>query len=147
MLSIYFGHLDDELGIADGWFDNQLDDKYYCTEFSKRVVSEIDNSEIINENMVVSPVLGGIPITDISSGSKGLIIMKYTDRMVNLVSLGDNCIPLLLEIAHEKPDMSLVSARYVNFYKFGWEEKILVLNSNQIVHSQSELFDAYLKVK
>lgn len=143
MLKIYFGHTEDELSIADGWFDNQLSDEYYCTEFSKRVIKEIDNSEVVNENMVLSLVLGGIPITDISSGAKGLIVMKYTDKAVNLVSLGDNCIPLLLEILAEDDERCLVSARFVSLYRYGWKKPILVLNNNTVVNNHIELIKAY----
>lgn len=146
MLKIYFGHIEDELHIADGWFDNQLDDAYYCTAFSKRVIKEIDKSDVINESMVMSPILGGIPITSVSSGAKGLIVMKYTDQSVNLVSIGDNCIPLLIEIISDNPERCLVSSRFVSLYEYGWNEKILVLNNNTIVNNHMELLKTYLDI-
>lgn len=101
-LNVYFGEMPNELAIADGWFDNQLPDEYYVTDFSKRVIKTIDKSDVINENMVESLVLGCIPMTSISRGSKGLILYRYTDKIVNLVSLGDNCIPILLDILKKK---------------------------------------------
>ena len=144
MLSIYFGCMKDELRTADGWFDNQLPDEYYVTEFSKKVIKDIDNSEVVNENTVISPVLGAIPMTAISSGSKGVIVMRYTDKVVNLVSLGDNCITVLLSILNYK-DLIVSSLRFVDFYKYGYRGDILVLNDNTIVKTPLELFEKYSK--
>lgn len=144
MLSIYFGCMDNELRTADGWFNNQLPEEYYTTDFSKRVVKKIDNSEILSNNTVDSPVLGIIPITGVSSGSKGVIVLMYTDMVVNLVSLGDNCIPSLLEILDHK-DLVVSSLRFVDFYKFGYTGEIKVLNDNTVVNNSLDLFRKFRK--
>ncbi len=142
MLNIYFGSMEGELRTADGWFNNQLPDEYYTTEFSKKVINDIDKSEVLSINAVNSPVLGVIPITGISSGSKGVIVSRYTDKVVNLVSLGDNCIPSLLRILKEK-DLTVSSLRFVDFYKHGYRGAINILNDNSTVSNSLELFNKY----
>lgn len=144
-LNVYFGEMPNELVVADGWFDNQLPDEYYVTDFSKRVIKTIDKSDVINENMVESPVLGCIPMTSISRGSKGLILYRYTDKIVNLVSLGDNCIPILLDILKERGTLTVSTERLVDFYEFGYVGEINILNDNSVVYSAKELFKKYLE--
>lgn len=144
-LYVYFGEMTNELAIADGWFDNQLPDEYYVTDFSKRVIKTIDKSDVINENMVDSPVLGCIPMTSISSGAKGLILYRYTDKIVNLVSMGDNCIPFLLDILKERGTLTVSTERLVDFYEFGYVGEINILNDNSVVSNSKELFKKYLE--
>lgn len=144
-LYIYFGEMPNELAIADGWFDNQLPDEYYVTDFSKRVIKTIDKSDVINENMVDSPVLVCIPMTSISRGAKGLILYRYTDKIVNLVSMGDNCIPILLDILKERGTLTVSTERLIDFYEFGYVGEINILNDNSVVFNSKELFKKYLE--
>lgn len=146
-LYVYLGEMPNELVVADDWFDNQLPDEYYVTDFSKRVIKTIDKSDVINENMVESPVLGCIPMTSISRGSKGLILYRYTDKIVNLVSLRDNCIPLLLDILKEKGTLTVSTERLVDFYEFGYIGEINILNDNSVVSNAKELFEKYLEFR
>ena len=142
MLNIYFGSMEGELRTADGWFDNQLPDEYYTTEFSKKVIKDIDKSDVLSVNAVDSPILGIIPITGISSGSKGVIVLRYTDKVVNLVSLGDNCVRSLLSILEEK-ELTVSSLRFVDFYKYGYQGDINILNDNSTVSNSLDLFNKY----
>lgn len=144
-LYVYFGEMPNELAIADGWFDNQLPDEYYVTDFSKRVIKVIDKSTVINENMVDSHVLGCIPMTSISSGAKGLILYRYTDKIVNLVSMVDNCMPILLDILKEMGTLTVSTERLVDFYEFGYAGKINILNDNSVVYNAKELFKKYME--
>lgn len=142
MLNIYFGSMEGELRTADGWFDNQLPDEYYTTEFSKKVIKDVDKSDVLSVNVVDSPILGIIPITGISSGSKGVIVLRYTDKVVNLVSLGDNCVRSLLSILEEK-ELTVSSLRFVDFYKYGYQGDINILNDNSTVSNSLDLFNKY----
>ena len=142
MLNIYFGSMEGELRTADGWFDNQLPDEYYTTEFSKKVIKDVDKSDVLSVNAVDSPILGIIPITGISSGSKGVIVLRYTDKVVNLVSLGDNCVRSLLSILEEK-ELTVSSLRFVDFYKYGYQGDINILNDNSTVSNSLDLFNKY----
>ena len=142
MLNIYFGSMEGELRTADGWFDTQLPDEYYTTEFSKKVIKDIDKSDVLSVNAVDSPILGIIPITGISSGSKGVIVLRYTDKVVNLVSLGDNCVRSLLSILEEK-ELTVSSLRFVDFYKYGYQGDINILNDNSTVSNSLDLFNKY----
>mgnify|MGYP004458065591 FL=1 len=144
MLNVYFGSIVGELRVADGWFDNQLSDKYYVTEFSKKAIKNIDKSEVICEDAIMSPVFGIAPITAISGGAKGVIVLRYTDKIVNLVSVGDNCITELLSILEFK-DLTVSSLRFVDFYKYGYTGVITILNDDTTVNNSLELFNKYRK--
>lgn len=61
MLNIYFGIMEGELRTADGWFDNQLPDEYYTTEFSKKVIKDVDKSDVLSVNVVDSPIFWNNP--------------------------------------------------------------------------------------
>lgn len=146
MLSVYFGNMQGELYTADGWFDNQLDEQLLLTEFSKKAVRDIDKSEVVSENLIESPVLGAIPPRMLSGGVKAVIVLRYTDRVVNLCAMGDNCIPSLLEILHFK-DLTVSACRFVDFYKFGYRGAVRVLNDDSEAENSLELFDKYIEYR
>lgn len=108
-LSVYFGHLDDELYYVDSYFDNCYEEDWFTSELAKNILKGIDRVYEINglsftarhfvddKPVVISP-------DKLSSGTKALLILLNTDEQYVCVSrCGDNCILYLLEIAKEKP--------------------------------------------
>lgn len=144
MLNLYFGDREDALYSGDGWFDHQLDKQYITTDFSKRVIKDIDNSEVYGENLVISPIFGGIPPRDISGGSKALITLMYTDKIFSLTAFGENCYPYILEIASTK-DITLCNDSIVTLFEFGTLDKVHILNDDSFVYSDRELIDKYIE--
>mgnify|MGYP001036465784 CR=1 FL=1 len=61
MLNVFIGSMKDAKHSGDGWFDNQLAPACLLTDFSKRVIREIDSSTVIDRNLIQSDVLGSIP--------------------------------------------------------------------------------------
>lgn len=144
MLSVYIGKKPNEIGHAGGWFDHQLDLNVINQEFSKRVIRDIDKSEVINENTVKSSKLGIIPITKISSGAKAVIVMKYTNEVVDSAYFGDNCIKYVVEIAREK-ELVISMLRFINVFEYGYRGQIKILNNGSYVDNAMDLFNAYLE--
>lgn len=145
MLKIWIGELNDNKYIETPsiYFDNVYEDAWMQDEFSKRVIKEIDQSELIDVDCVKSPVLGMIPITRIAGGSKTLILMKNDqEHIFNASSCGDNCAKWILDIAKEV-DLTI---RLGHIMEFPEDIEAMILNTNTRVCGFGEYVREYLKV-
>lgn len=142
MLSIYFGDYPGENYIdnPDLYFDNTYEDEWLEDKRSKEMVKDIDRSELISPNLVVSPVLGSIPVTRLSGGVKTLIQIDHDSAHVyNASACGDNCAGWLLRIGQEK-DIIVRMGHMMHFENCGIEQlSIRIDNTGEIVHSQYDL--------
>lgn len=66
----------------------------------ERIIKEVDNSVLLNDLTIESPVLGLIGLNEISGGAKSLILM-YTrpDLVMRTAHMGDNCAKSLKFVA------------------------------------------------
>lgn len=69
--------LDSPSRVFDGiyykeWFDEEL---------VKKMVKDIDKTDVLAKDKLVSEVLGDISVTKLSSGVKGLILMLYEEEL------------------------------------------------------------------
>ena len=115
------------------------------------MVKDVDRSELIGPNLVISPVLGSIPITRLSGGVKTLIQVDHDPHHVyNASACGDNGAKWLLRIGEDK-DVLVRLGHMMHFERnaqmqAGPDEKsdrkpltIRIANTGEIVHSQAEL--------
>lgn len=90
----------------DTWFDSYYKKDWLNTDFSKTVIRSIDKSDHIKDNLIESPVLGAIPPTELSSGCKTVLMMRYFDIEKEYVwwggSCGQNCAEWIYEVSKEK---------------------------------------------
>ncbi len=99
MVTVYFELERKDVVLTSPYFNNSYTDDW-LDDWAKRVVREVDKSELISAELVKSPVLGPITIRDISHGSKALIMMKSDKTVIsNANSCGDNCASLLAELS------------------------------------------------
>ena len=84
MLNIIFGDYKESNYISnpDIYFDNTYLDKWLESELAKKIVKDIDKSDLVGPNLVISPVLGSIPVTRISGGAKTLIQIAFDDSHI-----------------------------------------------------------------
>lgn len=141
MINIYFGHLKDELLSCSDYFDDWVVGDCLNEDFPKRVVSEVDKNELVNPNLVISPVLGAIPVSDISGGAKSLITLMFTDKIVSLSAMGDNCFPLLWQLGEEK-DITVTCSSFRDLYAYG-KGYLKVMNTNKIISDDESFRQAY----
>lgn len=79
----------------------------FMQDYCKRVVREIDGSEIISPNIVESPWLGSIPPYQLSGSGSTLIVLyiqcknNQHDFYFRSSHIGDKCVPLLFELASQ----------------------------------------------
>ena len=153
MLSIFFGKYrgSEYIENPDLYFDNTYADEWLTDERSKEMVKDVDRSDLIGPNLVISPVLGSIPITRLSGGVKTLIQVDHDPHHVyNASACGDNCAKWLLRIGEDK-DVLVRLGHMMHFERnaqmqAGPNEKsdrkpltIRIANTGEIVHFQAEL--------
>ena len=140
MLSIYFGEYPGENYIEnpDLYFDNTYEDEWLEDKRSKCMVNDVDRSELVGPNLVISPVLGSIPVSRLSGGVKTLIQIDHDpEHIYNASACGDNCAGWLLKIGRDKD----ILVRLGHMMHFGKDTafNIRIANTGEIVHSQKEL--------
>ena len=147
MLSIYFGTYkgDNYINNPDLYFDNTYEDEWLNDPVSKQMVKDIDRSELVSPNLVISPVLGSIPVSRLSGGVKALIqINNDKDHVYNASACGDNCVPWLLKISEEK-DVFVRLGHLMRFPNKGF--RIRIVNNNEIVDTWRNLVHSVLSEK
>lgn len=85
MLSIYFGDgLDGVVMNPDVIFNNQYEPSWISQELSKKMILDVDKSEVLGEYCIMSPILGQIPPQMLSGGVKTLMLMENRpDKVFN----------------------------------------------------------------
>lgn len=136
MLNIYFGDMPEAIYNTGVYFKNTFQKEWICDDFAKRVIKGVDKSEVIDANLIKSPVLGMIPPTLLSGGTKTLLLIKNKPDMVfNASTCGDNCAKYILEIA--KTQDITINLRHI--MRFGKRFKANVLNENVIVDNMEQM--------
>lgn len=142
MLKVWLGNLDENENYVyntSAYFNINYEPEWINSEFSRSVIRDIDKSEVINDFVIKSPVLGAIPPEKIAGGTKTLILMKFdTDgKIFNASTCGDNCAKWILEIANEK-DLTIRLGHLMGFRE---PFKILILNTGNIVRTMDEFIE------
>ena len=148
MLQMWFGSADDGiLWNPDTWFEDE-GYTFLNTDFSKRVIKDIDDCTYIADRVVDSSVLGVIPAVWLSSGSKTAIMLMYSSNPVDANYVGDNVVKYIREIGLEK-DIVIVSGFILGIYfkELGGYDgyPMKVLNTNHVIHSGEEFFYEFEK--
>lgn len=144
MLSIFFGRYEAENYIdnPDLFFDNTYEDAWLEDAQSKQMVSDIDQSELVGPNLVISPVLGSISINRLSGGVKTLILIAHDPHHVyNASACGDNCASWLLKIGSQQ-DVLVRLGHLMHFTDEPFE--ITIANTGAVVHTQKELVSSVI---
>lgn len=119
------------------YFKNSYDKAWLMDDFAKKVIKQVDRSEVVDAEAIKSPVLGIIPPTSLSGGAKTLLLIKNCpDLVFNASTCGDNCAKLILEMA-KKQDITINLRHIMNFGKGRFSAKIL--NDGRTVNSMEEL--------
>lgn len=146
MLNIIYGDVENSIYNTSVYFKNCYESEWLETELVKKMIKDVDDSEVLSGECIKSPVLGQIPPERLSGGVKTLIlILNEPDKIFNASKCGDNCAKWLLEIGKIK-DVTINLRHMMNFGKdVKFEARIE--NGGEIVHSMRELIpiaSAYL---
>lgn len=108
MLLVYFKPRKNVIIRASAAFNHRYSEEWLVTDIGKRIVREIDKSEVLDKGAAIrSDVLGVISPERLSGGTKALFLARFKDDFISSICFGDNCSELLLQISEEK-DVKLV---------------------------------------
>lgn len=137
MLKVIFGDLEKAVYNTSVYFDNTYGEDWLTDELSKKIILDIDKSEVVGAKCINSPVLGPITPTKLSGGTKTLILINNVPEIIfNASTCGDNCAMWLLRMGREK-DITINLRHIMDFGDDPFD--IFIVNTNQIVHTMKEL--------
>ncbi len=137
MLNIYFGDMPESIYNTNVYFNNTYKDRWITTPFSKEVIKAVDQSEVIDEKTILSPVFGNMSPKKLSGGVKTILLIAYDKtKIFNASTCGDNCAVWILKMAEKKK--VVINLRHLMDFGKG-EFKIKVLNTGKIVKNMGEL--------
>lgn len=122
MLKVIFGNVSlnwkGSIRHTSEYFDNMYEPNWLSSEYAKHIIRTIDKSEYIDGEYIQSPVLGGISPRDLSTGCKTLLILlNEPDKIVTGDRMGDNCFPILLDMAKSR-DLTVTLCHFVNLKQY-----------------------------
>ena len=144
MLRVWFGDRENVIYNTSVFFKNKYNPEWLVDDFARKIIADVDYSEVIDVNTIKSPVLGTISPLQLSGGVKALILMKHMPgKIFNASNCGDNCAKWLLELG-QKQDFTVNLYHIMNFGEGDFD--IRILNHNKlIVHNMQEFLNAGVK--
>ena len=137
MLSVFYGDMNEAIYNTSVYFKNTFRNEWLTDPFIIDMIKNIDNSEVLGNGAIKSPVLGVIAPYTLSGGVKTLILIyKESDKIFNASNCGDNCAKWLLKIGEEK-NITINLRHLMDFGDNGY--KIHVLNDDIIATNRREL--------
>lgn len=143
MLNIYFGDMPGAIYYNPIYFDNTYEEEWITDDFSRKVIKDIDESEVLGPNCIKHPIFGQIPTTHISGGTKSLILMNYTDKVFNATMCGDNCAKWIIDIASRK-DLT-ITLHHIMDFGAGLKFNAKILNSGKTIRNNREYVGEAIK--
>lgn len=141
MLKIHFGSLNNEVYVADPYFDTYFKKEWLEDEFNKKMILDVDKSKVVAPNVIESPILGTIPPQWLSGGVKALICMNSDKNgfIFNGTNCGDNCAKWILKIAENK-DLTITLHHFLDLWYEDIEPitQIYIINTDKFVNTLDE---------
>lgn len=138
MLTIKYGDAENGIYNTNVYFKNTYEPEWIESELAKRIIKDVDDSDVLSGECIKSPVLGQIPPERLSGGVKTLLLMlNEPDKIFNASTCGDNCAKWILEIGKQK-DLT-INLRHMMSFGQDTEFEIKIENGGEIVHSMGEL--------
>ena len=79
MLKVYFGDMDGVLHNVETFFKNQMEYSWLESDIAVKIIEDVDKSIVESPQCIRSEVLGQIPPTRLSGGTKvaNLTLLKF----------------------------------------------------------------------
>jgi len=151
MLYLYFNTEPDRIPYCVAADVNWLDgnDKYIADDFCRDFIKDIDNTEVVDENIVHNASLGNFLPRLLSSGAHGLLLLYASDKYFAYSSqFGENCIKWLHKLGKIKDvhiviDYDLVS----DSMEMEDEFNAIVVDDGYVMHTYEDYFETVLSFK
>lgn len=144
MLRVWFGERPNAVYNTSVYFKNKYEDEWITEDFARKVIRDVDHSEVKDANTIQSPVLGNITPLQLSGGVKALLLMRhYPGKIFNASNCGDDCARWILELG-EGRNFTINLFHIMDFGKGEFEIRILN-HRTLIAHNMQEFLDAGIK--
>lgn len=148
MLKIYYGDMEEAIFNTSDYFDVVYEDSWITSDFARKIIKDIDKSEVLGPNCIQSKVLGQIPPTSIAGGTKTLLLIyNEPENVFNASTCGDNCAKWILEMARDR-DVTINLRHFMHFgFKVGEKltQKVQILNSGNVLEYSNDFIEESLK--
>lgn len=124
-------------------FNAEYRDEWLLSDKVKEYIRNIDHCDLVDGRFIVNDVIGSLPVTCLSSGTKSLIFALNTSLKISGDRMGDNCYPYLFDIA-EKKDIYICLSHPIP-YRDGLRGK--VINYDLDISTENEFWEAYIRNK
>lgn len=143
LLKIWFGDLEENPNYVyntSAYFDIHFDGCWITSEFGRKVILDVDKSEVLDQYVIKSPVFGGMSPERLSGGVKTLLLMMFgkPEKVFNASTCGENCIKWIQYIGEQK-DLTI---RLGHFMMLNEPFKIEDMNTGKIITTNKELLSA-----
>ena len=139
MLTIIYGDVENSIYNTNVYFKNTYEPEWIESELAKKMIKDVDDSDVLSGECINSPVLGQIPPERLSGGVKTLLLMlNEPDKIFNASTCGDNCAKWILEIGKRK-DLTINLRHIMNFGKEDFEIKIL--NNGEMIYNMKQFIE------
>ena len=137
MLTIIYGDTENSVYHTSVYFKNAYETEWLESDLAKKIIKDVDDSDVLSGECIMSSVLGQIPPERLSGGVKTLLLMLNEPNRIFNASCGDNCAKWILEIGKQKD----ITINLRHMMSFGTDTKfeIKIQNGGEIVHSMKEL--------
>ena len=138
MLTIIYGDAKNSIYNTNIYFKNTYDAEWIESDLAKKIIKDVDDSEVLGGECIQSPILGQIPPERLSGGVKTLLlILNNPDKVFNASTCGDNCAKWILKISRMKN--LTINLRHIMDFGIDSCFNIKVQNGGEVVHSMKEL--------
>lgn len=137
MLNVFYGNMPEAIYNTFVYFKNVYEESWITTQLARKIILDIDKSEVLDDGVIDHPVIGKMSPIDLSRGVKTLILIaNEPEKIFNASMCDDNCAKWILQIS--KTQDITINLRHIMDFGEG-EFEINILNTNQIVRSMKEL--------
>lgn len=116
MLNIIYGDVKNSIYNTNVYFKNSYEPEWLDAELAKKMIKDIDDSEVLSGECINSPVLDRFLLKDCQRSETLLLILNEPDRIFNASTCGDNCAKWILEIGRIK-DVTINLRHMMSFGK------------------------------
>ena len=128
MLKIFFGSHKEEIYNTEMFYENQYDPDWIMDDFGKKVIKDIDDSEVISPDVIRNGIFGSFASTELSAGVKTLLLIRHFPRKIfNISNCGNNCSKYILELAKDRD----ITVTLHHAMDFGREFEVKVINDKR----------------
>lgn len=142
MLRVIFGEeglqAQGRIAYVSDYFNSVYTRDWLNHDLAKQIIKDIDHTEHVQDEFLMSPVLGGISPRDLSSGCKALLLLlNQPSVVVSGERMGDNCVGWLLRIGQ----MQDITITLHHCMQFPETFQLWSVNSGRMIENKKEYLE------